>query len=62
MKDGGTSLHKVWNTLLVPVSSKKNRQNGQKVEEQGKFVSRVAEVVQSAGETDRVMSGMWLFF
>jgi hypothetical protein len=41
----------------VPVTSKKKRQNGMATGEDGKYVGRLAEVVMSSGDVDRVMQG-----
>jgi chromosome transmission fidelity protein 18 len=41
----------------VPVTSKKKRQNGMAMGEDGKYVGRLAEVVMSSGDVDRVMQG-----
>ncbi|KAH8082309.1 P-loop containing nucleoside triphosphate hydrolase protein [Filobasidium floriforme] len=57
LKDGGASLHGVWHNLFVPVTSKKKRQNGMATGEDGKYVGRLAEVVMSSGDVDRVMQG-----
>ena len=57
LKDGGASLHGVWHNLFVPVSSKKKRQNGMASGEDGKYVGRLADVVMSSGDVDRVMQG-----
>jgi len=57
LKDGGASLHGVWHNLFVPVSSKKKRQNAIATGSDGKYVGRLAEVVQSSGDVDRVMQG-----
>jgi chromosome transmission fidelity protein 18 len=57
LKDGGASLHGVWHNLFVPLSSKKKRQNGIKHEEDGKYVGRLAEILHSSGDVDRVLQG-----
>ena len=55
LKDSGTSLQKVWDSLFVPLTVKK-RKLGLGVEE-GKFVNRLVEIVSSCGEYDRLMQG-----
>jgi chromosome transmission fidelity protein 18 len=55
IKDSGTSLQRVWDSLFVPLSVKK-RKLGLGVEE-GKFLNRLVEIVSSCGEYDRLMQG-----
>lgn len=56
LKDSGTSLQKVWDSLFVPLTVKK-RKLGLGVEE-GKFVNRLVETVSSCGEYERLMQGL----
>lgn len=56
MKDSGASLHAVWNSLFVPVSTKgKRKQNG--VGAVDNYVNRLAFEVQSCGDQDKVVQG-----
>jgi chromosome transmission fidelity protein 18 len=56
MKDSGASLHAVWNSLFVPVSTKgKRKQNG--IGAVDNYVNRLAFEVQSCGDQDKVVQG-----
>lgn len=59
MKDSGASLHAVWQSLFVPVSTKgKRKQNG--VGAVDSYVNRLAFEVQSCGDQDRVVQGAFM--
>lgn len=54
-KDAGASVHMVWNSLFVPITTRKKRAEG--VGGDGKFVSRLAFTVQASGDYDKVVQG-----
>jgi chromosome transmission fidelity protein 18 len=58
LKDSGTSLNAMWNSLFVPLSAKKRRQT-QGIAE-GKYVNRLAFDIQACGEYDKVVQGGFL--
>lgn len=54
-KDSGTSLQSVWNALLVPMAAKQRRKEIGL--DDGRYVDRLAFMVQACGEYDRVVQG-----
>ncbi|EIW66530.1 hypothetical protein TREMEDRAFT_34848, partial [Tremella mesenterica DSM 1558] len=57
LKDSGTSLQSTWNSLFIPLAAKQRRK-AQGIDD-GKYVDRLVNEVQSCGEYDRLVQGMW---
>lgn len=54
-KDSGTSLNEAWNHLFIPMAAKQRRK--QVGIDNGRYVDRLAFMVQSCGEYDRLAQG-----
>ena len=57
LKDAGTSLQTVWNTLTIPVAAKQRRKI-QAIDD-GRYVDKLAFAIQSCGDYDKVLQGLW---
>lgn len=57
MKDGGASLHDVWQNLFVPVSAKAMRKQGVAPGADSKYVGKLAGIISSAGDMDKISQG-----
>lgn len=54
-KDSGTTLQTVWNALLIPMAAKQRRK--ELGIDNGRYVDRLAFILQACGEHDRVVQG-----
>ncbi|BEI79796.1 hypothetical protein CcaverHIS002_0103250 [Cutaneotrichosporon cavernicola] len=55
-KDAGTTLNTVWNALFVPMAAKQRRKEMDAADD-GRYVDRLAFMLQACGDYDRVVQG-----
>ncbi|OCF36301.1 hypothetical protein I316_02176 [Kwoniella heveanensis BCC8398] len=55
LKDSGTTLQSVWNTLFIPLAAKERRKTVGI--DDGRYVDRVSFAVQACGEYDKLVQG-----
>ncbi|BEJ10866.1 hypothetical protein CspHIS471_0102880 [Cutaneotrichosporon sp. HIS471] len=55
-KDAGTTLNTVWNALFVPMAAKQRRKEMGAADD-GRYVDRLAFMLQACGDYDRVVQG-----
>ncbi|WVQ93642.1 hypothetical protein IAU59_000718 [Kwoniella sp. CBS 9459] len=55
LKDSGTTLQSVWNTLFIPLAAKERRRTVGI--DDGRYVDRVSFAVQACGEYDKLVQG-----
>ncbi|KLT43446.1 P-loop containing nucleoside triphosphate hydrolase protein [Cutaneotrichosporon oleaginosum] len=55
-KDSGTTLNTVWNALFVPMAAKQRRKELGAADD-GRYVDRLAFLLQACGDYDRVVQG-----
>ena len=58
LKDTGTSLQTVWDSLTIPVAAKQRRKQQGGIDN-GKYVDKMAFAVQACGDYDKVLQGLW---
>ncbi|WWC68500.1 uncharacterized protein I206_102429 [Kwoniella pini CBS 10737] len=57
MKDSGTSLQNVWNTIFIPLAAKQKRKAIGI--DNGRYVDRLSFTIQASGEYDKVVQGLF---
>lgn len=57
MKDTGTSLQTVWDSLTIPVAAKQRRKT-QGIDD-GKYVDKLSFAIQACGDYDKLVQGLW---
>ncbi|WRT65827.1 uncharacterized protein IL334_002777 [Kwoniella shivajii] len=57
LKDSGTTLQSVWNTLFIPLAAKQRRK-AIGIDD-GRYVDRVSFAVQACGDYDKVVQGLF---
>ncbi len=55
LKDSGTTLQSVWNSLFIPIAAKQRRKTAGI--DDGRYVNRLAFDVQACGDYDKVVQG-----
>ena len=55
LKDSGTTLQSVWNSIFVPIAAKQRRKIAGI--EDGRYVNRLAFEIQASGDYDKVVQG-----
>ncbi|WVQ78666.1 hypothetical protein IAT38_000753 [Cryptococcus sp. DSM 104549] len=56
LKDSGTTLQTAWSTLFIPLPAKQRRAQGI---DDGRYLRRVVPTVQSCGEYDKLVMGLF---
>ena len=57
LKDTGTSLQTVWDSLTIPVAAKQRRKT-QGIDD-GKYVDKLSFAIQACGDYDKLLQGLW---
>ncbi|WWC88031.1 uncharacterized protein L201_002934 [Kwoniella dendrophila CBS 6074] len=57
MKDSGTNLQPVWNTIFIPLAAKQRRK-AIGIDD-GRYVDRISFAIQSNGEYDKIIQGLF---
>ncbi|WWC60447.1 uncharacterized protein I303_103019 [Kwoniella dejecticola CBS 10117] len=57
MKDSGTTLQNVWNTVFIPLAAKQRRK-AIGIDD-GRYVDRLSFTIQASGEYDKIVQGLF---